>query len=127
MGPSDIEAVIAKSRASAQNGQQRRQRTREARVESSLVVFGQNKAVSQLVSSIKLARAGLRSGDKPIGSFLLAGPTGVGKTEVTKQLAMQLGLELLRFDMSEYMERHTVSRLIGAPPGYVTTTRRLAD
>ena len=85
----------------------------------SLVVFGQNKAVSQLVSSIKLARAGLRSGDKPIGSFLLAGPTGVGKTEVTKQLAMQLGLELLRFDMSEYMERHTVSRLIGAPPGYV--------
>jgi ATP-dependent Clp protease ATP-binding subunit ClpA len=71
------------------------------------------------VSAIKLARAGLRSGDKPIGSFLLAGPTGVGKTEITKQLAMQLGLELQRFDMSEYMERHTVSRLIGAPPGYV--------
>jgi ATP-dependent Clp protease ATP-binding subunit ClpA len=84
-----------------------------------MVVFGQNKAVSQLVASIKLARAGLRSGDKPIGSFLLAGPTGVGKTEITKQLALQLGLELTRFDMSEYMERHTVSRLIGAPPGYV--------
>ena len=71
------------------------------------------------MSAIKLARAGLRSGEKPIGSFLLSGPTGVGKTEVTKQLAMQLGLELVRFDMSEYMERHTVSRLIGAPPGYV--------
>ena len=85
----------------------------------SMVVFGQTKAVQQLVSAIKLARAGLRSGDKPIGSFLLAGPTGVGKTEITKQLAMQLGLELQRFDMSEYMERHTVSRLIGAPPGYV--------
>ena len=68
---------------------------------------------------IKLARAGLRQGDKPIGSFLFAGPTGVGKTEVSKQLANQLGIELIRFDMSEYMERHTVSRLIGAPPGYV--------
>ena len=85
----------------------------------SMVVFGQTKAVQQLVSAIKLARAGLRSGDTLIGGFLLAGPTGVGKTEITKQLAMQLGLELQRFDMSEYMERHTVSRLIGAPPGYV--------
>ncbi len=84
-----------------------------------MTVFGQDAAVSQMVSAIKLARAGLRGGQKPIGSFLLAGPTGVGKTELTRQLALQMGLELLRFDMSEYMERHTVSRLIGAPPGYV--------
>ena len=84
-----------------------------------MVVFGQDAAISSLATSIKLARAGLKSGDKPIGSFLLAGPTGVGKTEVTRQLARLLGLELIRFDMSEYMERHTVSRLIGAPPGYV--------
>jgi ATP-dependent Clp protease ATP-binding subunit ClpA len=84
-----------------------------------MVVFGQDEAISSLATSIKLARAGLRAGEKPIGSFLLSGPTGVGKTEVTRQLAMQLGLELIRFDMSEYMERHTVSRLIGAPPGYV--------
>ncbi len=84
-----------------------------------MVVFGQDHAISVLSTSIKLARAGLREGDKPIGSFLFAGPTGVGKTEVSKQLAEVLGIELLRFDMSEYMERHTVSRLIGAPPGYV--------
>jgi ATP-dependent Clp protease ATP-binding subunit ClpA len=84
-----------------------------------MVVFGQDQAISSLATSIKLARAGLRGGDKPIGSFLLAGPTGVGKTEVTRQLATILGLELIRFDMSVYMERHTVSRLIGAPPGYV--------
>tara|TARA_R110000822_G_scaffold159476_9_gene299245 strand:+ start:30432 stop:32693 length:2262 start_codon:yes stop_codon:yes gene_type:complete len=84
-----------------------------------MVVFGQDQAISVLSSAIKLARAGLREGDKPIGSFLFAGPTGVGKTEVSKQLAEIMGIELLRFDMSEYMERHTVSRLIGAPPGYV--------
>ena len=121
VGPSDIEAVIAKIARIPPKTVNRDDKELLEKLESnlSLVVFGQNKAVSQLVSSIKLARAGLRSGDKPIGSFLLAGPTGVGKTEVTKQLAMQLGLELLRFDMSEYMERHTVSRLIGAPPGYV--------
>jgi ATP-dependent Clp protease ATP-binding subunit ClpA len=83
------------------------------------VVFGQDKAINQLAAAIKLARAGLRSPEKPIGSYLLAGPTGVGKTEVTRQLARLLGLELIRFDMSEYMERHSVSRLIGAPPGYV--------
>ena len=83
------------------------------------VVFGQDKAIDQLAAAIKLARAGLRSPEKPIGSYLLAGPTGVGKTEVTRQLARLLGLELIRFDMSEYMERHSVSRLIGAPPGYV--------
>jgi ATP-dependent Clp protease ATP-binding subunit ClpA len=83
------------------------------------VVYGQDRAIDALTSAIKLARAGLREGDKPIGSYLFAGPTGVGKTEVAKQLASTLGVELLRFDMSEYMERHTVSRLIGAPPGYV--------
>src|SRR5687767_1294607 len=83
------------------------------------VVYGQDKAISSLSSSIKLARAGLREPEKPIGCYLFSGPTGVGKTEVAKQLAATLGVELLRFDMSEYMERHTVSRLIGAPPGYV--------
>ena len=83
------------------------------------VVFGQDAAISALASAIKLARAGLREPEKPIGSYLFTGPTGVGKTEVAKQLADTLGVELLRFDMSEYMERHTVSRLIGAPPGYV--------
>ncbi|MGK0499984.1 MAG: ATP-dependent Clp protease ATP-binding subunit ClpA [Oceanicoccus sp.] len=84
-----------------------------------MVVFGQDEAITTLTTSIKMARAGLKAPEKPIGSFLLAGPTGVGKTEVTNQLAKILGLELVRFDMSEYMERHTVSRLIGAPPGYV--------
>src|SRR5918999_1122883 len=83
------------------------------------VVYGQDKAIDALASSIKLARAGLREPEKPIGCYLFSGPTGVGKTEVAKQLAASLGVELLRFDMSEYMERHTVSRLIGAPPGYV--------
>ncbi|MCB9993987.1 MAG: ATP-dependent Clp protease ATP-binding subunit ClpA [Hyphomicrobiaceae bacterium] len=83
------------------------------------VVFGQDKAIEALAASIKLARAGLREPEKPIGSYLFTGPTGVGKTEVARQLADTLGVELLRFDMSEYMERHTVSRLIGAPPGYV--------
>jgi ATP-dependent Clp protease ATP-binding subunit ClpA len=83
------------------------------------VVFGQDKAIDALAASIKLARAGLREPEKPIGSYLFSGPTGVGKTEVAKQLAASLGVELIRFDMSEYMERHTVSRLIGAPPGYV--------
>ncbi len=83
------------------------------------LVYGQDKAINALTSAIKLARAGLRDGEKPIGSYLFSGPTGVGKTEVAKQLAGSLGVELIRFDMSEYMERHTVSRLIGAPPGYV--------
>ncbi len=83
------------------------------------VVFGQSMAIDQLVTAVKMARSGLREDTKPIGSFVFAGPTGVGKTEVTKQLAENLGIELIRFDMSEYMERHTVSRLIGAPPGYV--------
>ena len=84
-----------------------------------LVIFGQDKAVETLSSAIKMARSGLGDTRKPVGSFLFAGPTGVGKTEVTRQLAIALGIEFIRFDMSEYMERHTVSRLIGAPPGYV--------
>ncbi len=84
-----------------------------------MVIFGQDPAIETLTSAIKLARSGLANPDKPIGNFLFAGPTGVGKTEVTKQLALQLGIELVRFDMSEYMEPHSVSRLIGAPPGYV--------
>ena len=83
------------------------------------VVFGQDDAIAQLAASIKLSRAGLREPEKPIGSYLFSGPTGVGKTEVARQLASAMGVELLRFDMSEYMERHTVSRLLGAPPGYV--------
>jgi ATP-dependent Clp protease ATP-binding subunit ClpA len=84
-----------------------------------MVVFGQDEAIGALSSAIKLSRSGLGNPDRPIASFLFSGPTGVGKTEVTRQLAHVLGIELIRFDMSEYMERHTVSRLIGAPPGYV--------
>jgi ATP-dependent Clp protease ATP-binding subunit ClpA len=84
-----------------------------------LTVFGQDAAINSLVSAIKLSRAGLGQPEKPVGSFLFAGPTGVGKTEVAKQLASALGIAFIRFDMSEYMEAHTVSRLIGAPPGYV--------
>jgi ATP-dependent Clp protease ATP-binding subunit ClpA len=84
-----------------------------------LTIFGQDQAIEALSSAIKMSRSGLREDDKPIGAFLFAGPTGVGKTEVTRQLAHCMGVELIRFDMSEYMERHAVSRLIGAPPGYV--------
>lgn len=84
-----------------------------------MVVLGQDEAIDTLAAAIKLSRAGLKEPNKPVGSFLFAGPTGVGKTEVTAQLARIMGIELVRFDMSEYMERHTVSRLIGAPPGYV--------
>jgi len=84
-----------------------------------LVIFGQDAAIGTLAAAIKMARSGLGDQRRPVGSFLFAGPTGVGKTEVTRQLAISMGVEFLRFDMSEYMERHTVSRLIGAPPGYV--------
>ncbi|MDP1171800.1 AAA family ATPase, partial [Klebsiella pneumoniae] len=83
------------------------------------VVFGQDPAVDALAAAIKMVRSGLGRPDKPVGSLLFSGPPGVGKTEVAKQLAYILGIELIRFDMSEYMERHAVSRLIGAPPGYV--------
>lgn len=87
--------------------------------ELSAEIYGQPNAVKEVASAIKLARAGLRDPHKPIGAYLFAGPTGVGKTELARQLALKLGVPLLRFDMSEYMEKHTVSRLIGAPPGYV--------
>ncbi len=96
-----------------------RQKLRSLESDLKQVVFGQDRAIEQLTSAIKLARAGLRSPEKPIGNFLLTGPTGVGKTEVARQLAKIMGIAIVRFDMSEYMERHTVSRLIGAPPGYV--------
>ncbi|MFT5015111.1 MAG: ATP-dependent Clp protease ATP-binding subunit ClpA [Dinoroseobacter sp.] len=121
IGVSDIEAVIAKIARIPPKSVSSNDKDTLAKLESNLkmVVFGQDAAIGSLATSIKLARAGLRSGDKPIGSFLLAGPTGVGKTELSRQLAKILGVELVRFDMSEYMERHTVSRLIGAPPGYV--------
>jgi ATP-dependent Clp protease ATP-binding subunit ClpA len=121
VGVGDIETVVAKIARIPPKTVSSDDKETLSKLEKNLqmVVFGQEEAISSLATSIKLARAGLRGGDKPIGSFLLAGPTGVGKTEVTRQLAGQLGLELIRFDMSEYMERHTVSRLIGAPPGYV--------
>ena len=117
----DIEAVVAKIARIPPKSVSKDDKQTLAKLEDNLkmVVFGQDQAITTLSSAIKLARAGLKEPQKPIGSFLLAGPTGVGKTEVCRQLAKQLGLELIRFDMSEYMERHTVSRLIGAPPGYV--------
>src|SRR5207247_9033769 len=96
-----------------------RERVRTHYRASKLPVFRTDHATDTVGSAIRLARAGLGQPDKPVGSFLFAGPTGVGKTEVAKQLASALGVEFLRFDMSEFMEKHTVSRLIGAPPGYV--------
>jgi ATP-dependent Clp protease ATP-binding subunit ClpA len=96
-----------------------RERLRTLEAELKARVFGQDRAIEQVAAAIKLSRAGLRDPRKPIGSFLFTGPTGVGKTEVARSLAEVMGIELIRFDMSEYMERHTVSRLIGAPPGYV--------
>jgi len=121
IGPTDVEQVVAKIARipSSQVTTSDKEALRDLDNKLKMVVFGQDEAIDQLASAIKLSRAGLKSGDKPIGSFLFAGPTGVGKTEVSRQLANIMGVELLRYDMSEYMERHTVSRLIGAPPGYV--------
>ena len=121
LGTKEIEAVVAKiARIPPKNVSKDDAETlRDLEKTLKRVVFGQDKAVEALCSAIKLARAGLREPEKPIGNYLFAGPTGVGKTEVAKQLASSLGVELLRFDMSEYMEKHAVSRLIGAPPGYV--------
>ncbi len=117
----DVEKVIASIARIPEKSVSRNDKEVLGNLERNLkmTVFGQEQAIEQLSSAIKLARAGLKPVDKPIGSFLFAGPTGVGKTEVSKQLAESLGIPLLRFDMSEYMERHTASRLIGAPPGYV--------
>ncbi|WP_188151391.1 ATP-dependent Clp protease ATP-binding subunit ClpA [Teredinibacter waterburyi] len=121
IGVKDIEQVIAKIARVPAKTVSSSDKELLAKLEDTLrmTVFGQNEAIDAIGSAIKLSRAGLTNHEKPIGSFLFAGPTGVGKTELCKQLAKAMGVELLRFDMSEYMERHTVSRLIGAPPGYV--------
>ena len=121
IGTKEVEAVVAKIARIPPKNVSKDDVIVLKDLEASLkrVVFGQDKAIEALSSAIKLARAGLREPEKPIGNYLFAGPTGVGKTEVAKQLADTLGVELLRFDMSEYMEKHAVSRLIGAPPGYV--------
>lgn len=121
IGAADVELVVAKIARipSTQVTTSDKEALRGIDSKLKMVVFGQDAAIDSLTSAIKLSRAGLKSGEKPIGSFLFAGPTGVGKTEVCRQLANIMGVELLRYDMSEYMERHTVSRLIGAPPGYV--------
>nr|WP_229583325.1 ATP-dependent Clp protease ATP-binding subunit ClpA [Paracoccus sp. S-4012] len=121
IGAKDIEAVVAKIARIPPKSVSKDDAEVLRDLEATLkrVVFGQDAAIEALAASIKLARAGLREPEKPIGNYLFAGPTGVGKTEVAKQLASTLGVELLRFDMSEYMEKHAVSRLIGAPPGYV--------
>ncbi len=121
IGTADIESIVAKiarippKSVSSSDKDKLRTLSRDLK----MVVYGQDEPIEALASAIKMSRSGLGNEQKPIGSFLFAGPTGVGKTEVSRQLAMTLGIELIRFDMSEYMERHTVSRLIGAPPGYV--------
>jgi ATP-dependent Clp protease ATP-binding subunit ClpA len=121
LGPRDIEEVVAKMAkipsASVSASDEEALRNLEPQLKK--VIYGQDRAIEALVSAIKLSRSGLAAADKPIGSFLFSGPTGVGKTELAKQLAKVMGVEFLRFDMTEYMEKHTVSRLIGAPPGYV--------
>jgi ATP-dependent Clp protease ATP-binding subunit ClpA len=121
LGVKDVEAVVAKIARIPPKSVTKKDEASLATLESDLktAVFGQDTAIQALASAVKLARAGLREPEKPIGSYLFSGPTGVGKTEAARQLASTMGLEIHRFDMSEYMERHTVSRLIGAPPGYV--------
>ncbi|MBI1264746.1 MAG: ATP-dependent Clp protease ATP-binding subunit ClpA [Alphaproteobacteria bacterium] len=121
IGVKEVEAVVAKIARIPAKSVSKSDETVLRDLDATLkrVVFGQDEAIAKLASAIKLARAGLREPNKPIGCYLFSGPTGVGKTEVARQLASSLGVELLRFDMSEYMERHTVSRLLGAPPGYV--------
>ena len=121
VGVADIQRVVAKMARIPLTQITQKERDKLASLEPDLkrVIFGQDRAVEQVVSAIKLARSGLKNPDRPIANFLFAGPTGVGKTELARQLAQHMGVELIRFDMSEYMERHTVSRLVGAPPGYV--------
>jgi ATP-dependent Clp protease ATP-binding subunit ClpA len=118
---SDIEDIVAQIARipSRQVGSDDKSLLKKLEADLKLGVFGQDSAVDSLSSAIKLARSGLAHEDKPMGSFLFAGPTGVGKTEICKQLARIMGVKLLRFDMSEYMERHSMSKLIGSPPGYV--------
>jgi ATP-dependent Clp protease ATP-binding subunit ClpA len=117
----EIEAVVARIAAIPTRSVSTSDRDRLSGLETELKlsIFGQDQAIETLVASIKLSRSGLGSPERPVGSFLFSGPTGVGKTELSKQVAQVLGIEFIRFDMSEYMEKHTVSRLIGAPPGYV--------
>jgi ATP-dependent Clp protease ATP-binding subunit ClpA len=121
IGKTEVEEIVAKIArippANVSNDDRSKLKTLERDLKN--VVFGQDKALDMLASAVKMARSGLGKGDKPIGSFLFSGPTGVGKTEAAKQLAYIMGIDLIRFDMSEYMEQHAVSRLIGAPPGYV--------
>src|SRR5947207_9225654 len=121
IGVHEIEQVVARMAKIPPRTVAGTERYRLQYLEGALksTIFGQDHAVAQIVNAIKLSRSGLGHPDKPIGSFLFSGPTGVGKTEVSKQLALTLGVEFIRFDMSEYAEPHTVSRLIGAPPGYV--------
>ncbi len=121
VGVKEVEEVVAKIARIPERNVSTSDREQLGKLERNLkmVVFGQDQAIETLGSAIKLSRSGLGSEERPVGSFLFVGPTGVGKTEVARQLSLQLGVELIRFDMSEYMERHTVSRLIGAPPGYV--------
>jgi ATP-dependent Clp protease ATP-binding subunit ClpA len=121
IGNKEIEDVVAKvARIPSKNiSNDDRSTLKTLERDLKAVVFGQNKAIETLTSAVKMARSGIGQGNKPVGSFLFSGPTGVGKTEVAKQLAYIMGIDLIRFDMSEYMERHAVSRLIGAPPGYV--------
>ncbi|RMD69717.1 MAG: ATP-dependent Clp protease ATP-binding subunit ClpA [Gammaproteobacteria bacterium] len=121
IGPGDVEDIVSKmARIPAKSiSSSDKEVLRHLERDLKMVIFGQDEAIEALGSAIKMSRAGLGNPQKPIGCFLFAGPTGVGKTEVTRQLAHTMGIELIRFDMSEYMERHTVSRLIGAPPGYV--------
>ncbi len=121
VGVAEVESVVARIARipSRQVSTTDREALRDLEAQLKMVVFGQDEAIETVSSAIKLSRAGLKNEQTPVGSFLFAGPTGVGKTEVCRQLALIMGVELLRFDMSEYMERHTASRLIGAPPGYV--------
>jgi ATP-dependent Clp protease ATP-binding subunit ClpA len=121
IGEHEVELVVARMAKIPPKTVSASDKDRLANLEGELkaVIFGQESAIVQVVNAIKLSRSGLGHPDKPIGSFLFSGPTGVGKTELAKQMARALGVEFIRFDMSEYMEKHTVSRLIGAPPGYV--------
>ncbi len=121
VGVRDVERVVSKMARIPEKtvSASEQDRLKDLDAELRAHIFGQDDAIEKIASAIKLSRAGLRTGDKPIGNFLFSGPTGVGKTELARQLAKVLGVELIRFDMSEYQERHTVSRLIGAPPGYV--------